>query len=177
MRIRGFVLLYVLAVPATAQTPSGSRPEEMKRLDFLVGQWKGEGWIELGPGQHRTFRQTEAVQLKVDGAILLIDGLGKGKIPGKQEEVTVHNAFAVVTYDDKAKVFRWRAYQAGGSWIDTEAKVGENSLEWGFHDERAGDMRFTIRLNQKGQWFEIGEFSRDRTTWRKFFEMTLDQVK
>jgi len=149
----------------------------MKRLDFLVGQWRGEGWMDFGPGQRRTFRQTESVQPKVDGAILLIDGLGKGKLPGKEEEVTVHNAFAVVSYDNKSKVFRWRAYRAGGNWIDTEAKVGDNTLEWGFHDERGSDIRFTILLNEKGQWLEAGEFSGDRKTWRKFFEMTLDPVK
>jgi len=177
IKIRPLLLLCLLSVPAVAQGPTASRPEEMKKLDFLVGKWSGEGWIQFGPGQRRTFRETEAVQLKVDGAIVLIDGLGKGNIPGQQEEVTVHTAFTVVSYDNKAMVFRWRAYRAGGDSIDTEAKVGDRSLEWGFHDERAGDIRFTIRLNEKGQWFEVGESSRDRTTWQKFFEMTLDRVK
>lgn len=177
IKIRPLLLLCLLSVPAVAQGPTASRPEEMKKLDFLVGKWSGEGWIQFGPGQRRTFRETEAVQLKVDGAIVLIDGLGKGNIPAQQEEVTVHTAFTVVSYDNKAMVFRWRAYRAGGDSIDTEAKVGDRSLEWGFHDERAGDIRFTIRLNEKGQWFEVGESSRDRTTWQKFFEMTLDRVK
>jgi hypothetical protein len=38
-------------------------------------------------------------------------------------------------------------------------------------------MRFTVRLNEKGQWFEVGEFSRDGKAWQKFFEMTLERVK
>lgn len=160
--------------PAVATTPQSS---EMKKLDFLVGQWKGTGYIEFGPGQRRTFTETENVQSKLDGVVLLIEGLGKGKTAASQEEVTIHNAFAFASYDRDAKVFRWRAFRADGSSMDTNATVSENALVWGFHDPRAGEMRFTIKLNDKKQWFEVGEFSRDGNTWQKFFEMTLDRVK
>lgn len=175
-KIVALLLILLLPITLLAQMPVSSQSAEMKKLDFLVGQWQGEGWIMLGPGQRRTFKQTENVQRKVDGQILLIDGLGKGTVPGKQEEVTIHNAFAVVSYDTEAKVFRWRAYRAGGNWIDTEAKVSGNNLVWGFRDARGGDIRFTITLNAKGQWFEIGEFSGDGKNWQKFFEMTLNRV-
>ena len=37
-------------------------------------------------------------------------------------------------------------------------------------------MRFTLHLNDKNQWVEIGEFSRDGNQWMKFMEMTLDKV-
>lgn len=175
--IKVLLVFCLLAGTSIAQAPTANRPEEMKKLDFLVGEWRGEGWIEFGPGQRRTFSATETIQLKLDGAILMIDGLGKARIPGKQEEVTVHSAFTVVSYDNNAKVFRWRAYQAGGNLIDTEAKVGDKSLEWAFHDDRGGDSRFTIRLTEKGEWFEVGELSGDGKSWRKFFEMTLDKAK
>jgi hypothetical protein len=179
---RIILLLIFLMMPATllAQTPAAATPpqiSEMKKLDFLVGQWKGAGWIEFGPGQRRTFTETENVESKLGGVVLLIEGLGKGKTGASQEEVTIHNAFAFASFDKDAKIFRWRAYRADGSSIDTEAKVSENALVWGFHDPRAGEMRFTIKLNEKKQWFEIGEFSRDGQTWQKFFEMTLDRVK
>ncbi len=35
-------------------------------------------------------------------------------------------------------------------------------------------MRYIITLNEKGQWFEIGEMERNNE-WFKFFEMTLDR--
>jgi len=37
-------------------------------------------------------------------------------------------------------------------------------------------MRYTMVLNEKGDWFEIGEMSQDRQTWRKFFEMSLQKT-
>ena len=168
-------LLLLLPIMLSAQMPVLSQSEEMKKLDFLVGRWQGEGWIMLGPGQRRTFRQTESVQPKAGGTVLLIEGMGRSK-DAANEGATIHSAFAVVSYDRGAKVFRWRAYRADGNSIDTEAKVSENMLVWGFRDLR-GETRFTTKLNEKGQWFEVGEFSRDGKTWQKFLEMILDRVK
>jgi hypothetical protein len=172
-------LLFLLALPVVtlAQSPTAAAQRaEMKKLDFLLGQWQGEGWIMMGQGERRTFRQTETVQSRVDGLVLMVDGLGKDKTPGK-EDVVVHNAFAVAAYDAQAKQFRWRAFRADGLVVDTDANVTENSLVWGLQAPRGGEVRFTIKLTDKGQWFEIGEFSQDGKTWQKFFEMTLQRVK
>ncbi len=175
--LAALLLLSILPViTATAQTHPTSAPPEMKKLDFLVGQWKGEGWMELRPGQRQTATVNESVQRKVEGTVLLIEGLGTTRMPGKPEEVPIHKAFAIVDYDVTAKLFRLRAYRAGSGAIDTEPKVGDNSLVWGFRDARGGEVRFTIRLNEKGQWYEIGEYSSDGKTWRKFLEMTLTRM-
>lgn len=174
-KFAAILLISVLPLTPVAQTPSPPKAAEMKRLDFLVGQWQGEGWIVLGPNQRHTFRQTENVERKVGGTVLLIEGLGKSADAGNTGAV-IHSAFAVLSYDQDAKVFRMRAFRGDGSSVDAEAEVSENMLVWGFRDPRAGNIRFTIRLNEKGQWFEIGEMSRDGRTWLKFFEMTLNRV-
>lgn len=172
-------LLMLLALPfaVEAQTPGAAQRAEMKKLDFLLGRWQGEGWIVLGRGERRAFKQTETVQSKLHGLLMIIDGLGKGKVPGSQEEVVVHNAFAIASYDTEKKAFRWHAYRADGFVLDVDAAVSENSLVWGFRSPQGGDIRFTIRLTEKDQWHEVGEFSRDGKSWNKFFEMTLQRVK
>ena len=166
--------LFLLCAPLWAQAPNATQMNEMKRVNFLVGQWKGEGWIDFGQGQRR-FTETESVQSKLAGQVLLIEGLGKTVVDGKETGTTVHNAIALVSYDEKAKTFRFQAHQAAGRSVDTEARVTDGALEWGFTDERAGTIRFIIKLNDAGKWFEIGEGSRDGKTWHKFFEMTLQR--
>lgn len=175
-KILAVLLLSASTLSSTAQSPSVTQPEEMKRLDFLVGRWEGEGWIALGPGGRHTFRQTESVERKLGGAALLIEGVGRSKDPADSGAV-VHNAFAVVSYDRKAGAYRWYALRAGGEPVDAQLKVSENTMIWGAPGSGGGEMRFTVRLNEKGQWFEVGEFSRDGKAWQKFFEMTLDRVK
>ena len=52
--ILSMALAQVEMVSAQGQRPSPARLEAMKKLDFLVGEWKGEGWNEMVPGQRRT---------------------------------------------------------------------------------------------------------------------------
>jgi hypothetical protein len=163
----------ILPVALLAQDPASGQRAEMKKLDWLVGQWKGRGWIQMGPQGRNEFTITETVQSKLDGLVLLIEGHGKSKEDGS----TVHTALALASYDERAKNFRWRAFTAEGRQTDTEAKVGANMMEWGAEIPPRGRMRYTIKLNENGEWFEVGEMTQDGQTWHKFFEMTLQRQK
>src|SRR5437667_3185668 len=120
----------------SANTQAGDAATAMEKLSFLVGHWSGEGWIQLGPGQRRTFVETESVQRKAGGALLQIEGLGRAVLPGKQEPVTVHDAFALMWFYSKTVAYRFLAFTAGGEAIDSNAVVGDKSLVWGFRDPR-----------------------------------------
>ncbi|HKQ74813.1 MAG TPA: hypothetical protein VJ810_14060 [Blastocatellia bacterium] len=174
-----FAVLILLVAPALAysQTQSEGNFAEMRKLDFLIGAWEGESWIEFGAGQRRAAKVKESVQGKAGGSVLLIEGLGKAKTPGKDEEIVVHSAFATVWYDGRGKRFRMTAWRATGDAVDADITVGDKKLVWGFRDSRAGLIRFTITLDALGRWFEIGEISRDGTNWNKFFEMTLKRAE
>lgn len=143
----------------------------MQPLDFLTGEWDGTGWIIAGPNGRQTFSQHESVRSAAGGSLIVIDGLGVGTSEATAGK-TVHQAFAVVSFDGEAKTFRWRAWRAGGTEIATTAEVGDRKIVWGFQDPRAGTIRFTIRV-EAGEWHEVGEVSRDGTTWMQFFEMKL----
>jgi hypothetical protein len=170
------ILLLWLVVPclaAPAQAPAPAGLDAMKKIDFLAGQWQGDGWIEFGRGQRRTFSQNETVQSKLNGLLLVVDGLGKSKDPGREGAI-IHQAYAVVSFDDKAKQFRWHAYTADGRYVETELKqVGEKTVQWSI----GTNIRFMMNLSEKDQWLETGEITQDGTNWHKFFEMKLARVK
>jgi len=169
-----FLVIGVFTLSAKAQAPSPAMQiEEMKKVNFLIGEWRGEGWIRLTQNNRETVKQSETVQSKLGGVTMVIEGLGKST-DGKER--IVHNALAVISYDIQKKVHRVSTYQANGQAIEAEAKVGNNTLEWGFKSER-GTVRFTIKLTEKGEWNEVGDFSPDGKDWFKFMEMTLQRVK
>ncbi len=144
--------------------------EAMKKLDFLVGHWEGEGWSEYRPGQRHPFQSIEIVESKLGGELLLIEGLHKNG------EATVHHAFAMLSYDTRAGQYRFRSYLSGRGGGNFEAKAPEEGvMQWGM-ETPGGQIRYTITLNDAGQWFEVGEMSQDGETWRQIFEMTLDRV-
>ena len=171
------LFLGLLHAPAFAQTNESTQLTEMKKLSFLVGHWKGNGYFEFVPGQRRTFVETEDVQLKLGGLMITFEGMGQSQA-ATGEAVTVHTAFALAFYDDQSNTFRWQAYRADRgslSSVETQAEVGNQTLQWGYKDSH-GTVRFSIKLDEKGSWFEIGQSTSDGQIWRQFMEMTLDHV-
>jgi hypothetical protein len=164
------MLMVVLAVPVFAA-------DEMKKLDFLAGEWKGEGWFRMGPGEPQHVIQHEKVTPKAGGAALLIEGVGRSKKADGTAGDVVHNAAALLGWDEQAKKYIFSTAVAGRGattpWLEVR---GDQHVVWGM-DVPMGKMRYTITLNEKGEWFEVGEFSRDGNQWSKFFEMTLAKVK
>jgi hypothetical protein len=171
----GVVLVAGLLLTCTSfAQPQAPRPplEEMKKLDFLVGRWEGTGRMQMGPGAQEEARVTEIVQPKLGGAIVMIEGIGR---VGEDDRI-VHHALGVISFDAQAKEYRMRAYRADGRFVDPVIELQEKKIVWSFDDPRAGSIRYTITINEKGQWREIGEMSRDGgKTWNPFFEMTLDR--
>jgi len=167
-----FGIVCFLSARAAAQAPSPTEQlEAISKLDWLIGNWKGEGWIEFRPGERRTFTQTEIVQRKAGGTVVTVEGHGITKNAGTN--ATVLDAFTVVSYDLRKKKYRWQSHTDKGHFTDTELTVGQRTFQWAVDAGNFGTMRYTMVLNDKGEWFEIGEVSRDGQPWRKFFEMTL----
>ncbi len=162
----------VCVFAADQPTSKDVQRREMKKLDWFVGHWTGTGWIQMGPQGRNEFTQTETIEAKLDGLVLVIEGLGKAKEDGS----TVHTALAFVSYDHHINKFRWHAFTPEGQ-IDTEAKVGTDTFEWSLQIPQRGQMRYTITRNEKGEWFEVGEMIQDDQTRHKFFEMTLRKQK
>lgn len=168
MRIRSTFLIIAL----TLITLSASAADEMKKLDWLVGEWKGEAWIQMGPKKEYGF-QTERVQSKLGGQLLVIDGIGKRKNDDGSVGDVVHEAFGVISFDATKNAYRFDAWTAREGYVAATATVGDGTLTWGFDTPGGGKVRYTIKRTAKNEWNEIGEFSRDGSAWLKFFEMTL----
>jgi hypothetical protein len=164
--------ILALATTASAQQPNLAGPnlpaqrEAMKKLEFLVGKWSGPASILRGPGEALKITQSEDIQLKMDGLVLLIEGTGRdaaGKV--------LFRALATISFDDATSAYRFRAYH-DGSFLDTELKASINGFEWGY---AAGPLHVSnkMRLNEKGEWSEITESTDGSTPARRSVDMTL----
>lgn len=152
---------------AQPQPDLAAQREAMKKLAFLVGTWSGDAGVVRGPGEPLKVRQTEDVKYKLNGLLLLIEGTGRNPDTGD----AVFNALAIISYDDTAGVYHFRAFN-DGRYLDTELKVSEKGFEWGYKAGPAA-VRFVMRLNEKGEWVETGDISMGTNPPRKTFEMTV----
>ncbi len=142
--------------------------EAMGKLSFLVGHWSGPATINQGPGEPLHLTQTEDVQYKLDGLVLLIEGKSTGadgKVP--------FSALATITYDDASQTYRFRAYH-DGHYLDTELAAPANGFSWGF---TAGPAHIanTMHLTDKGEWSEVTEVTVGSNPAHRSVEMLLQR--
>lgn len=166
------VLMAMVGVNAVAQrSDSGSvesQREAMKKLGFLVGKWSGPATIVRGPGEPLHVTQTEAVEYKLDGLVMLVEGKSTGE-DGK----VLFQALATIAYDDAAHQYRIRAYN-DGHYLDTELTVTEKGFSWGF---TAGPAQIvnTMHLTEKGEWSEVTQVTMGSNPPHKSVEIVLQR--
>jgi hypothetical protein len=122
--------------------------EAMRRLSFLTGHWSGPVTIIRGPGEPLRLTQSEDVEYKLDGLVLLIEGKSTGA-DGQVE----FSALATIAYDDVSHSYRFRAYN-DGNYLDTELSAPVNSFSWSFTAGPAHIVN-TMHLTDKGEWDEV----------------------
>ena len=161
---------------AYGQVPENAQKEAIRKLSWLLGEWTGSSAVNMG-GQKSLVFVKEIVKPNLDSTIFIINGRGTEKNAATNTDIIVHDAFAVVSYDEKQSKFRWNAWRIpGGTYGELEIKIGDKSFEWST-PVKGGQTRYKAFLNEKGQWIEIGEFSSDGIKWYKYLTMTLDKVK
>ena len=157
-----------------AQPPSKVAHEQLKKLAYWQGEWKGEASVRRGPGEPIKVNQEEHIEFRLDDTILLVEGIGRSPEDGSK----TFNALAIINFDEESSTFKMKSYLREGRSTDAYFKILEvNKFEWGF-DVPSGKIRYTITLDPaKATWNEIGFYSQDGTNWMQFMEMNLAKVK
>jgi hypothetical protein len=131
--------------------PSQAEIEAMKKLDFLVGKWEGEGWMTPGPGAKEVYKGSETVQKKLQGKAVLIEG----KFTDSAGKV-VHETLAVVTFDEKEKKYRFRTYLFNRPEGEYELHLANNGFWWEVASPNGPTVRFDMVVTAEGAWRETG---------------------
>jgi hypothetical protein len=145
----------------------------MKKLSFLVGKWAGEARLLRGPGQWVSVSQTEEAQYKLDGLILVIEGVGRTTT----ESQPLLQALGIISYDDESATYRMRAFN-DGRFLECEVALLNDGkgLRWGFS---LGEIKTssTLRITDKGDWTELTEVSFGSQPPQKLMELTVRPQK
>lgn len=168
-------LLLATALPAqAADEPAGNVAKgKIEALRFLGGTWEGDGWIMIGP-QRRNFKQREVVRAAAGGTVVLVDGVGLGADADNKGKV-VHQAFAVVSWNQSSNAYRWQAFRADGASIEVVPQIGANQLVWEMSPTGDRKIRFTIKRDGD-KWHETGESWTGDGKPVVFLDMTLRRV-
>ena len=157
-------MTHLLRVPdLTAQRAA------MKKLGFLVGKWNGEARLLRVPGEWMDLHQSEEAQYKLDGLILVIEGVGRTKSDGR----LVLQAFGVISFDDETATYRMRAFN-DGRFLESEVKLldQDKAISWGF---ALGPIttKSVLRINESGEWTELAEIKIGSESPKTLLELTV----
>jgi hypothetical protein len=147
-----FIISFGLSLAAQQPASNGTdvQREAMHKLSFLAGHWSGPATIVRGPGEPLHLTQTEDVEYKLDGLVLLIEGKSTSA-DGK----VAFSALATIAYDDASHAYHFRAFH-DGRYLDTELSVAANGFSWGYAAGPAHIVN-TMHLTDKGEWDEVTE--------------------
>jgi hypothetical protein len=113
--------------------------------------------------------QTEQAQFKLDGLLLVIEGVGQAK----SGEQSLLQALGVISYDDQSGTYYLRAFN-DGRFLETTVKLLEQGygMSWGF---ALGEIRTNtvLRINERGEWTEAGEILIGEQPAKKFWDLTV----
>ena len=150
-----------------------SQRAAMKKLAFLVGKWSGEARLLRGSGEPVEMAQTEEAQYKLDGLILMIEGIGRTKQDGK----AALQALGILSYDDATGTYQMRAYN-DGRYLETEVRLRGDGrgLTWGFS---FGEIKTSsvLRLTEEGDWTEAAEITIGSQPTRTLMELRVRREK
>jgi len=147
--------------------------ENLRKLDFMAGNWKGEATIQQRGGAPIKVVQEEKIEWRLDSLVLTVEGTGKDLLTKK---VNFH-AFAVIAYNQQTKQLGMKSFTLEGRQMDAYFNVvADNQYMWGF-DVPTGKIKYSITISPQAKtWYEKGEFSPDGTQWFPFMEMNLTKL-
>lgn len=167
-------LILSLVFPLAAQQNNSNSVEAqrqaMRKLSFLAGRWSGPVTIMRGPGEPLHLTQSENVQYKLDGLVLLVEGQSTGA-----DGQVAFSALATISYDDASHTYRFRAYN-NGHYVDTELSVPGQGFSWGFAAGPAHIVN-TMHLTEKGEWSEVTDVAMGDNPAHRSMEMTLQKMQ
>ena len=159
------------ALATGQQVPDGSlNRAAIAKLDFMVGRWTGEAWMQRGPERVKT-RMVEAVERKLGGLVLQVEGIGTVATTDSAPARVVHHALAVISFNAQAGTYGLRSYIAAGQYGDFELTLVPGGVRWQ-REVPGGRIRNTALISGD-EWHEVGEFSLDGVEWTQIMDIRL----
>lgn len=167
MKIQFYLIIGFLGLGL--YTPMKAQQQNLDLLKPLAGQWEGSGWTRLPSGEKAEFNQTENIEFKLNGHVLLINGKGYDASTGDLS----FEALAIL-FKDTDGTIRMSGHTLDGKHTMAKVELGEGKFSWWFEVPNGGTVKYDIDFTDK-TWKEKGNYSPDGKQWYPFFEMTLNK--
>lgn len=147
----------------------------MKKLDFMVGEWKGTAEY-MAPGNRSIPMQSwEKVEYRTGGTTLLVEGRHTHHMPPQPPRV-MHEALGIISFGHNG--YKLRSWLASGMTGEFSLNLKDDGYTWSHpHPARPGwTMRYEAAFTET-TWIEKGFESKDGKDWQPLMSMNLKKVQ
>jgi hypothetical protein len=165
------VMLLAMTAHAQPAAPDMAKQKAaIARLDAFDGEWRGIATVSKPGNPPLHVIQTEQVGSSLGGAIKVIHGRSYQQDGAPSD----FSAFAVVSFDEAAGIYDFRAY-AQGRADSFPLTITHNGFEWRRAMGPSDAIRYSASIN-RDTWHEEGWFEHDHHRAAKIFEMDLQRL-
>lgn len=172
MKQAAFVLaiLLVTTMVASAQMQAPMPGPEIKKMDFLAGNWTSEVELKPGPwGQGGKFTSHDHYEW-MDGGFFLV-GHSDYKMPA--EMGGSRSELVVMGYDPDERVYTYNSFNSAGEHAVSKGTLADDTWTWTSTEKHGGmtiNTRFTLKTLSPTSYSIKLEVSQDGTNWMLFME-------
>lgn len=165
--------------PQSTQSPGAVERAAMAKVDFLVGDWEGEGWAVRRTGEKVRFWVKEFYHYRGDKDLLDMEGrFGDVLADGTRTAETEYD-LGILYYDRQDDQYHMWHYSSSGEVFTTPMEVDIPTREMEYTKEYPGGMvgRFHLVVGADGVWTSKFEILQPDKTWRQVMEFRMERVK
>ena len=158
-----FCVTLITAAAVQAQMAPLTPAPELKKMDFMTGDWTAEGTMTMGSGTPTSKWTMNTHSEWMEGNFFLVENSDMDLGPmGKGKEV------AYMGYDRDKKVYTYRAFNSMGEAEDSTGTVDGDTWTWSSIEHMNGMSmkgRFTMKVLSPTSYTMKFELSQDGTNW------------
>ena len=164
--------------PGDPAPPGTVERAAMGKVDFLVGDWEGEGWSTPPSGERRRFWVKESYRYRGDKDLMDMEGRFGSILPDGTRAPEREYDLGILYFDRGSGEYRMWHYGSLESVmtatmdVDIEGRSMEYTTEYA--PGRTG--RFHLSIGDDHVWVSTFEILTQEKTWRKVMEFRMRLV-
>lgn len=161
---------------AQVRKPPPAQVAAIEQLAWLVGEWEGAGSFHLPQGR-ADMHSWELGQRAAGGTALVLQGRHDMRLPDGGRGERVHDAVAMITFDEKTQRYKLATHTQAGHGGNFEGKFDKGVFSWTIPGDK-GHTRYDISRTDKDEWLEVGyRCTAGSDPCQEFFRMQLQRKR
>jgi hypothetical protein len=161
--------------PQGQEEPGVVERAALARVDFLVGDWAGEGWSVSRSGERRRFWVEEAFHYRGEKDLMDMQGVFGGVLEDGSRTASREYNLGILYYDRASGEYRMWHYSSSGEVFTTPMSVDVATRTMHYTRDYPGGVtgKFHLVVGLDGVWTSSFHVLQEDGTWRQVMEFRM----